>query len=75
MLQGKLNIGFVALTVAIGGFLLGFDATVISGVVPFIKDYFSLSGAGGDLKLGFAVSSLGWGAMAGNAIARNIQPL
>ena len=31
----------VALTVAIGGFLLGFDATVISGVVPFIKSYFS----------------------------------
>nr|WP_298727268.1 sugar porter family MFS transporter [uncultured Steroidobacter sp.] len=69
MLQGKLNIAFVALTVAIGGFLLGFDATVISGVVPFIKEYFSLSGASGDLKLGFAVSSLGWGAMAGNALA------
>ncbi len=69
MLAGKLNIAFVALTVALGGFLLGFDATVISGVVPFIKEYFSLSGASGDLKLGFAVSSLGWGAMAGNAIA------
>lgn len=69
MSHGKLNIGFVALTVALGGFLLGFDATVISGVVPFIKEYFSLNGASGDLKLGFAVSSLGWGAMAGNAIA------
>ncbi len=69
MLQGRLNIASVALTVALGGFLLGFDATVISGVVPFIRDYFSLSGASGDLKLGFAVSSLGWGAMAGNAIA------
>ncbi|WP_129775870.1 sugar porter family MFS transporter [Peristeroidobacter soli] len=69
MLQGKLNIAFVALTVALGGFLLGFDATVISGVVPFIKEYFSLDGTSGDLKLGFAVSSLGWGAMAGNAIA------
>lgn len=69
MLQGKLNIAFVALTVAIGGFLLGFDATVISGVVPFIREYFSLSGTSGDLKLGFAVSSLGWGAMAGNALA------
>ena len=69
MLQGRLNIGFVALTVAIGGFLLGFDATVISGVVPFIREYFALSGTSGDLKLGFAVSSLGWGAMAGNAIA------
>lgn len=69
MLQGRLNIGFVALTVALGGFLLGFDATVISGVVPFIREYFALSGVSGDLKLGFAVSSLGWGAMAGNAIA------
>ena len=69
MLQGKLNIAFVALTVALGGFLLGFDATVISGVVPFIREYFSLSGTSGDLKLGFAVSSLGWGAMAGNALA------
>jgi SP family arabinose:H+ symporter-like MFS transporter len=69
MLQGRLNIAFVALTVALGGFLLGFDATVISGVVPFIREYFSLSGTSGDLKLGFAVSSLGWGAMAGNAIA------
>jgi len=69
MLQGRLNIGFVALTVALGGFLLGFDATVISGVVPFIREYFELSGVSGDFKLGFAVSSLGWGAMAGNAIA------
>lgn len=66
---GRLNIGFVALTVAIGGFLLGFDATVISGVVPFIRDYFDLTGTNGDLKLGWAVSSLGWGAMAGNAMA------
>jgi MFS family permease len=69
MAQGRLNIAFVALTVAIGGFLLGFDATVISGVVPFIREYFHLTGAGGDLKLGWAVSCLGWGAMAGNAIA------
>lgn len=67
--QRRLNIGFVALTAAIGGLLLGFDATVISGVVPFIREYFSLSGAGGDLKLGWAVSSLGWGALAGNAFA------
>jgi MFS family permease len=70
---GRLNIGFVALTAAIGGFLLGFDATVISGVVPFIRDYFGLSGGGGDLKLGWAVSSLGWGAMAGNALAGGLS--
>jgi MFS transporter, SP family, arabinose:H+ symporter len=67
--QRRLNIGFVALTAAIGGLLLGFDATVISGVVPFIREYFHLSGSGGDLRLGWAVSSLGWGALAGNAFA------
>ena len=59
----------VALIVAIGGFLLGFDATVISGTVPFIKKYFDLSGTSGDLKLGWAVSCLGWGALGGNAVA------
>jgi sugar porter (SP) family MFS transporter len=56
----------IALVAALGGFLLGFDATVISGAVPFIRDYFRLGGAAGGLALGFAVSSLGWGAMAGN---------
>jgi sugar porter (SP) family MFS transporter len=69
MMKGPLNIVFVALTVAIGGFLLGFDANVISGVVPFIREYFHLSGTAGDLQLGWAVSSLGWGAIAGNAVA------
>ena len=69
MMHRPLNIQFVALTVAIGGFLLGFDSNVISGVSPFIRDYFSLNGTSGDLQLGWAVSSLGAGAMAGNAIA------
>jgi sugar porter (SP) family MFS transporter len=61
----------VASTVALGGFLVGFDATVISGAVPFIRDYFGLGGGGdgGSLKLGWAVSCLGWGAMAGNLLA------
>ena len=59
----------IALVAALGGFLLGFDATVISGAVPFIRDYFSLGGAAGSLALGWAVSSLGWGAMAGNLCA------
>lgn len=69
MKQGKLFTVSVALIVAVGGFLLGFDATVISGAVPFIKDYFQLTGAGGDWKLGLAVSCLGWGALGGNALA------
>jgi MFS family permease len=69
MTQGKLFTVSVALIVAVGGFLLGFDATVISGAVPFIKKYFALAGISGDLKLGWAVSCLGWGALGGNALA------
>ena len=30
----------IASTVALGGFLVGFDATVISGAVPFLRDLF-----------------------------------
>jgi sugar porter (SP) family MFS transporter len=63
----------VAATVALGGFLVGFDATVISGAVPFVRDYFNLGGAAGGLKLGWAVSCLGWGAMAGNLAAGRLS--
>jgi sugar porter (SP) family MFS transporter len=59
----------IACAVALGGFLVGFDATVISGAVPFIRDYFGLGDASGSLELGWAVSCLGWGAMAGNLAA------
>ncbi|MBN1407429.1 MAG: sugar porter family MFS transporter [Calditrichaceae bacterium] len=45
---------FVSLVVALGGFLMGFDASVISGVVKFIEIEFDLS----KLELGWAVSSL-----------------
>ncbi len=44
----------IGLSVALGGFLMGFDASVISGVVRFIRPEFGLT----DLQLGFAVSSL-----------------
>lgn len=44
----------VALTVALGGFLMGFDASVISGVVTFIEPEFQLS----KIELGWAVASL-----------------
>jgi sugar porter (SP) family MFS transporter len=59
----------IACAVALGGFLVGFDAAVISGAVPFLRDYFALGGDSGSLKLGWAVSCLGWGAMAGNLAA------
>lgn len=44
----------IALTVALSGFLMGFDASVISGVVRFIRPEFGLN----DWQLGWAVSSL-----------------
>jgi len=44
----------VALIVALGGFLMGFDASVISGVVTFIEPEFKLS----NIELGWAVASL-----------------
>ncbi len=44
----------VAMIVALGGFLMGFDASVISGVVGFIEIEFSLS----KIQLGWAVASL-----------------
>src|ERR1700755_3484477 len=59
----------IAFTVAIGGFMVGFDASVISGAVPFITNYFALGSTAGSMKLGFAVSSLTWGAMVGNLCA------
>ena len=44
----------VASIVALGGFLMGFDASVISGVVGFIETEFSLT----KLQLGWSVASL-----------------
>ena len=43
-----------ALIVALGGFLMGFDASVISGVVGFIEPQFELT----KIQLGWAVSCL-----------------
>ncbi|MCF8367252.1 MAG: sugar porter family MFS transporter [Bacteroidales bacterium] len=44
----------ISLIVALGGFLMGFDASVISGVIKFIEPEFDLT----KLELGWAVSSL-----------------
>jgi sugar porter (SP) family MFS transporter len=45
---------YVSLIVALGGFLMGFDASVISGVVKFIEPEFNLT----KIQLGWAVASL-----------------
>lgn len=54
-----------ALIVALGGFLMGFDTSVISGVVRFIELEFNLS----TLQLGWAVSSLTLTATLGMMVA------
>lgn len=50
---------FIALIVSLGGFLFGFDASVISGVTKYIKPQFSL----GELQLGWVVSAPTFSAM------------
>ena len=44
----------ISLIVALGGFLMGFDASVISGVVKFIEPEFELT----KIELGWSVASL-----------------
>ena len=54
MKNNMLIITMIALIVALGGLLMGFDASVISGVVRFIEPEFNLT----KLELGWAVASL-----------------
>jgi sugar porter (SP) family MFS transporter len=54
MKENKGYIVLISLIVALGGFLMGFDASVISGVVKFIEIEFNLT----KIELGWAVSSL-----------------
>lgn len=51
---GGAYIWLTSLSAALGGFLMGFDASVISGVVGFIEDEFQLN----EIQLGWAVASL-----------------
>jgi MFS transporter, SP family, arabinose:H+ symporter len=57
----------IAFTAAIGGFLLGFDGSVISGAAPFYKSIFGLED--GSFLFGFSVSCIIWGSVFGNMFA------
>ncbi|MDE0052749.1 MAG: sugar porter family MFS transporter, partial [Gammaproteobacteria bacterium] len=57
--------GYVSVVVALGGFLLGFDFSVIAGVLPFIEGYFNLDAA----RLGFAAANVSYGAVLGTIAA------
>jgi SP family arabinose:H+ symporter-like MFS transporter len=54
MRKSKFYSFYIAFIVALGGFLMGFDASVISGVIKFVSIEFELSAA----QHGFAVASL-----------------
>jgi SP family arabinose:H+ symporter-like MFS transporter len=51
----------ISAVAALGGFLFGFDTAVISGVNPFIREFFGLN----EIMLGWANSSLILGAILG----------
>lgn len=56
---------YISVVVALGGFLLGFDFSVIAGVLPFIEGYFNLDAA----RLGFAAANVSYGAVLGTIAA------
>ena len=53
------TVTFIAIIVSLGGFLFGFDASVISGVTKYIKPEFGLN----SLELGWVVSAPTFSAM------------
>ena len=57
--------GMISVIVALGGFLLGFDFSVISGVLPFIEKYFNLN----EWELGFTATVINFGAILGTLVA------
>jgi sugar porter (SP) family MFS transporter len=61
MKKNSLYLYFICLIATMGGLMFGFDVAIISGAVPFIQPYFGWN----ELQLGWGVSSLLLGAMAG----------
>ncbi len=59
----------LAVIVAFGGLLFGYDISVISGTIPFISDYFDLN----EWWKGFVVSSVYIGCMIGASLAGKLS--
>ena len=55
----KNNISYIAFVVSLGGFLFGFDAGIISGVMSFAGPEFDLN----EIQSGWVVSSPSFAAM------------
>ena len=62
---------FYAVVVALGGFIFGFDASVISGVVGFVTTEFQLN----EWQQGFVVSAPTLGAVIGSLFAGPLSDL
>ena len=60
-ISGTAYVFLVALVAAAGGFLFGFDLSIASGALPFLKEQFGLDAAGE----GLAMSSAIFGSIAG----------
>ena len=58
-----------ALIISLGGFLFGFDASVISGAIGFVRAQFDLS----DIQMGWVVSSPSFAAMFAMLIAGTLS--
>ncbi|MEZ4905270.1 MAG: sugar porter family MFS transporter [Spirosomataceae bacterium] len=65
--RNNLYVTSSAIVASLGGFLVGFDSSVISGAIPFYKTVFGLQD--GSFMLGFSVSCIIWGAILGNLLA------
>jgi sugar porter (SP) family MFS transporter len=65
--NNSLYVVLIAFTAAMGGFLLGYDGSVVSGAAPFYKSVFGLDD--GSILFGFSVSCLIWGCIFGNFFA------
>lgn len=61
----------ISIVAAVGGFLFGYDISIISGAVIFIKEEFDLSGS----ALGFAMSSAQIGSIFGAVFGGKISDL
>ena len=59
------RVGRLATLIAVGGFLFGFDASVISGVVGYISTDFSLT----DLEIGLVVGAPTIGGLIGGVLS------
>ena len=62
---------FIAAIVSLGGFLFGFDASVIAGVTKYIKPEFALT----DLQLGWVVSAPTFSAMFAMLVAGAVSDI